>query len=295
MTGQPNGPKRTFENLEELTVEQLEELLRASVELPGEEEEYVDAIIDAIVRREHEKPTGRLPDVDKAWQSFQRDFNTPEGEGLSLYPDDVEEKRPPVRPVENKKERPKFRWSHWAAAAAILLVLAVTVAPPALGYESVFAMVGHWNETIFSFLGINQEPEPSELPEDISYDSLEEALEANGVTVPAVPRMPDGYELVEVDMRRFSEVGRIDYNAFYKKGSMIISMHITQRENETTRQFEKDESFVEEYETGGIVHFIFKNNDRLLAAWYTGTLECSLQVELSVDELKTMIDSIYER
>lgn len=296
MTGQPNRPKRTFEHLEELTVEQLEELLCASVDFlsEDEDEEYIDAIIDMIVKREHENPTGRLPNVDEAWRRFQESFNTAEGEGLSLYPD-VEEERPPVQPVETKQAKPKLRWSRLATVAAILLIFSVVVAPPALGYRDIFEMVGHWNESIFSFFAAGREPETTEAPEEVSYDSLEEALEANGVTTPVVPIMPDSYSLILIEVQQFPEMGKIDYTAFYKNESKAISMHIIQREREMSRQFETDESLLEEYEVNGIVHYIFRNNDRLLAAWYVDMLECSLQVELSIDELKTLIDSIYER
>lgn len=294
MTGQPDRPKRTFEHLEDLTVEQLEELLSASVDI-SDDEAYVDAIIDAILRKEHENPTGRLPDVDEAWRSFQKDFNTEEGEGLSLYPDEENQPALLAEAAPAKMKAHKSWWKYLTAAAAIFLALAVTVAPPALGYRDFFEMIGHWSPSIFSFFGVGQEPETTEEPGEVSYGSLEEALEDNGVTVSVVPKMLDEYELIMLDVQQFSEMGKIDYNALYKNESSVISMHIIQREREMSRQFERDESLLDEYEANGIVHYIFRHNDRLLAAWYVDTLECSLQGELTIDELKTMIDSIYER
>lgn len=291
MTGQPDRPKRTFEHLEDLTVEQLEELLSASVDI-SDDEAYVDAIIDAILRKEHENPTGRLPDVDEAWRSFQKDFNTEEGEGLSLYPDEEKQPTPLAEAVPAKMKAHKSWWKYLTAAAVIALCFA-TFAPPALGYESVFEMVGHWNEAIFSFFNINQEEEAP--PEDVSYDSLEEALEAHGVTTPVVPVMPDGYEVIVVDVQHFPEMGKINYNAVYQNEEKIISIYIVWRENPSARQLEKDESFIEEYIVNDIMHYISKNNDKLWAAWYVDNLECTLQTTESIDMLKTMIDSIYER
>lgn len=296
MTGQPERPRRRFEHLEDLTVEQLEELLSAGVDISEGDDAYVDAIIEEIVRKEHKSPTGRLPDVDEAWRSFQEDFHTEEGEGLSLYPDEAEEERPvslaeaaPARKVR------KSWWKFLTAAAVIFLVLAVTVAPPALGYRDFFEMIGHWNPSIFSFFGVGREPETTEGPGEVIYDSLEEALEDNGVTTPVVPKMSDDYEVIEINVQRFPEMGKIDYHAFYKNGSKTISIHIIQREREMSRQIERDENYIDEYIVNDVVHYLFSNNGKLWTAWYRDNLECSFQGELSIEELITMIDSIYER
>ena len=59
---------RRYSYLEHLSVDRLEELLDLAVNTDEEEKtEYVDAILEVIVRKEKESPTGRLTDVDKAW------------------------------------------------------------------------------------------------------------------------------------------------------------------------------------------------------------------------------------
>lgn len=56
--------------LNRLNTEQLEELLRMDMEMaePGNED-VVFHILEVIEQREDEHPTGRIPDVDKAWLS----------------------------------------------------------------------------------------------------------------------------------------------------------------------------------------------------------------------------------
>ena len=73
--------------LNRLSTEQLEELLRMDVEesKPGNED-VVFHILEVIEQRENEHPTGRIPDVDKAWAEFQEYYNVPEGADTSLYP-----------------------------------------------------------------------------------------------------------------------------------------------------------------------------------------------------------------
>ena len=66
--------------LNRLNTEQLEELLRMDMEMaePGNED-VVFHILEVIEQREDEHPTGRIPDVDKAWAEFQEYYNIPEG------------------------------------------------------------------------------------------------------------------------------------------------------------------------------------------------------------------------
>ena len=64
--------------LNRLNTEQLEELLRMDMEMaePGNED-VVFHILEVIEQREDEHPTGRIPDVDKAWAEFQEYYNIP--------------------------------------------------------------------------------------------------------------------------------------------------------------------------------------------------------------------------
>lgn len=68
-----------YDYLKDLSIEDLEVLLQKTGEADFEgDEEYVDAIVEEIVQREREHPTGRIPNVDQAWLEFQLVYNTPE-------------------------------------------------------------------------------------------------------------------------------------------------------------------------------------------------------------------------
>lgn len=71
--------------LNRLSTEQLEELLRMDMEMaePGNED-VVFHILEVIEQREDEHPTGRIPDVDKAWRSF-RSITMSRRELMTLY------------------------------------------------------------------------------------------------------------------------------------------------------------------------------------------------------------------
>lgn len=61
-----------------------------------------------------------------------------------------------------------------------------------------------------------------------------------------------------------------------------------------TRIYEKSAGPVEEYYTHNICHYIAKNIDTYIAVWLNGNVECFIQGNLSEDDIKMMIDSIYE-
>lgn len=296
MAGQNNGPKR-YDFLEELSMNELEELLRKSAELqPDNEDAFVDAIAEVIMRKEKENPTGRLPDIEEAWREFQTHYNTPEGRGMSLYPDEEDDGKGQAAPPAAKKRRRVFTFRNLAAAAVIAALCFVTILPAALGYENVFTMVGDWNDSFFHFVMSGGDADPTEDPTEETYESLQEALDRNGVSVPVAPKIPSEFDFVMVEVIRYPEYKRIDYNAFYQADQGNMSIYIIQQEEPiSNRAYEKDETLVEIYPANGIDHYIYENNGRISITWYTDVFECSLRADITVDEAKNMIDSIYER
>ena len=96
--------------LDQLSMEQLEELLRADfASSDPENEQAVFHILEVMEKREKENPTGRLPDTDQAWKEFQQYYNIPEGEGQSLYPvrSDPETQPAPTSTKRSRRFRPR--------------------------------------------------------------------------------------------------------------------------------------------------------------------------------------------
>ena len=57
-------------------------------------------------------------------------------------------------------------------------------------------------------------------------------------------------------------------------------------------QIEESSNLLELYTVSGIDYYIFENHDQLQAVWIIDTFECYISGELSIDEIKLMIDSI---
>lgn len=299
MTGK-NDRSRQYEYLKDMSIEKLEELLKASDDnLPESEEAFVDAVVEEIVRRERENRTGRIPEVNEAKRKFMDIYFSPEREGLVFFPDEEEkdkaaEAAPVAKPVDARKKRPlPFRG---LAVAALIALCVTTILPPALGYKSFAAMVGYWNDTVFHFAFSNRESEiPSETLEN-TYETLQDALDANGVTISLAPKIPARFETIDIYTTYVPEYGRTDYNAFYKAKGENLSIYFIQREEPVkTRVYEKDGTLVKKLVVNEIEHYIYENNGRITITWYVDVFECSVQADISREEADELVYSIYER
>ena len=73
MDEQRSPLKSELKFLERLSIEELEALLKLSGD-PNDVELLFDTVVEEVVAREREKPTGRLPDVDAAWDELQANY-----------------------------------------------------------------------------------------------------------------------------------------------------------------------------------------------------------------------------
>ena len=175
--------------LNRLSTEQLEELLRMDMEMaePGNED-VVFHILEVIEQREDEHPTGRIPDVDKAWAEFQEYYNVPEGADDSLYPCKTETGNSSENPAKFPSPRtPRLhRWikQGLVAVIAVAAVFGGMVAAQAAGID-VFGTIGRWTDNVFRFMPSGNENSTStgaNAGEDISkYATLREALASVGI------------------------------------------------------------------------------------------------------------------
>lgn len=181
-----------------------------------------------------------------------------------------------------------------AAAAAVLLG---TVTCQALGLD-VFGAIARWTAAIFQL----EDPAtpyatirtvPLDEGEEAHYDTLEEAVEAFGITAPIVPQwIPERFALTQV-----SAVNRssgIFICADYKSDDGILQIRYKEMENENFSSLEQESSEVRVHIKAEITHYLLSDMDRQKAFWKNGVLECRITGSVSDKEMRDMIDSIYE-
>lgn len=257
-----------------MTKEELEQLVRMDSEGPeGADTEEILCVLEVLEERytsKNAQSSGKT--AQRAWESFRRDYL------------DAEEETP------GKKKAPWLR-RLTALAAALLLAVGIAAAVDGFSGGNMWKAVTKWTKDTFSFAGEEIElTEPT--PEDTrEYGSFHQAVAENTGKTNLVPTaIPDGFVLngIEVQENREQEI----YLAFYTNKDKFFRM-LTQSYIGTEPEWvEKSAEPVEIYEAAGTSYYIFSNNEQFTAAWMKDSYECYISGELTIEEIKMMIDSI---
>ena len=79
---------RDFSKFDEMSTEELNEILRQDSQLPDGEDSDTDAILyimGVIAKRNQELPSSDFGDVNHAWSSFNKNYRFASSEGCSLF------------------------------------------------------------------------------------------------------------------------------------------------------------------------------------------------------------------
>lgn len=270
---------------DQLSTEQLEDILRADIASPNQmNDEAVFHILEVLEKREKENPSGRLPDVDQSWQEFQKYYNIPEGEGQSLYPiRNNQEKRSASVPT---KTRRVFRPRKILVVAAVLILMFGGMLTAQAAGVDVFGAIGRWTEETFHF--------------DIVQDNDRTSLFQETATQAKIPQdfvptwVPDGFEGAEPQVDTVENY-MTSIICVYSNQEKTYSVDIEHYYNKTdieTLVIEKDDTNVCSYKSNGKTFYIMSDMEYLTATWTDGTFVETISGQLSMDEIKTIIDSI---
>lgn len=201
---------------------------------------------------------------------------------------------PPLRPGKRFFQRP---FAKALPVACALVLLFGTATAQAFGLD-VFSAIARWTSEIFR-LDNRAAPyaavtvRPLEVGEEAVYGTLEEAVAAFGIDAPIVPReIPEGFELVEVKAAQ-KELGLLIY-ADYESENSYFQIRYRETDNQQFNSLEKEFGEADVYFINEVKHYLFSDFDRKKAAWQNGELECKISGYISEQEIKTMINSIYE-
>ena len=266
---------RDFTKYDSMETEKLEEILRLDAEAPEGQEsdtEEILYIMEVLAQRDNNS-TGKT--TLEAWNSFQQQYLS-HGDAIAK---------------ETKKVRPWLR-RMIAAAAVIAILVGVPLTAKAFGWEDIWNTVAKWAKETFSFVTVDQPDATEPSPDDIrEYESLQDALIASNRDPDIVPTwIPDRYNLdrVVIDENPMQKV----YIGIYHSVKDKIKITVRSYLNTDPEKIEITQELFEVYEVSGIEYYIFSNEEQLRAAWIKDSYECFISGELSVAEIKMMIDSI---
>lgn len=269
---------RDLSQYDSMPTEALEQILRADAETPAEQESDIELILyimEVLSRREKEnQQSGKT--AQQSWESFQQHY-LPEQE---LQKQNMK-----------KSGRPWLR-RMIACAAAVILILCIPVSSRALSLEELWDIVARWAKETFSFVSGDvehfSEPSPTY---DGEYTSLQDVLRANNRDASLVPTwIPDGYELdsIEKVINPEQEI----YIAHYVSSQGKITLRAQTFISKKPQNMEIGEGVSEIYSANGIDFYIFENYDQIRATWVSSSFEYLISGDISMEELKMMIESI---
>lgn len=288
--------QRKYPIFDQLSTEELQKLLAQDFTATDEDPDvdYIMAIMEVITERK--KAAEHRVDVDAAWKEFQENY---QGQAAAYEPaisceteSSDHHKTPPAQVTQKKKS--VFRY---VLVAAILVVL---LCGTASGFGSVFQAVVNWTAETFGFEAPYRVEESGENAcLNDPYAKLRTTI-AEYTELPVIPKWaPPGTKVspafgVQQTARKDSAQIAAVYETDAGRFTILIQIHHEEPPQYTGSYQWDEEMEVIPYTVSGINHDIIYNSDDNLAAWTHEQVECMIQGDLSVDELKRMIDSIYE-
>ncbi len=261
-----------------MTTEELEEILRLDALAPEEQEsdtEMILYIMEVLAERKRNM-SHTQKSAHEAYESFKQNYMPEEDNNEISYQE----------PVKEKRGFPRWVRSIATVAAVVVILVLGSVTAKAFGFN-IWETVVKWTQETFHFGEWGNNDEHNNLP----YASLQEALEKGNTPTELVPTwFPDGYELVDVTVNQMP-IKKV-YRAKYAKGDLFITITIQDYLNKIPVYVEQKEGLEEEYEVSGIIYYLFSNYDNAKAVWIAGSCECCISGNVTIEELKLMIDSI---
>ena len=268
---------RDFSKYETMETEELEEILRLDAETPEGVEtdtELVLFILEVLARRKNTKNiTGNT--AQKAWESFEQNY----------------------MPEKSRKSATVHKSAPWlrrltAAAAVIALLIVIPISTKALTLEEVWNIFARWAKETFSFVsGDDTNVSEPVVNDGLEYSSMQEMLKKYDRDYSLVPTWIPGGFILE-SFKRDVTPAQETYLARYINGNKKFSIRVQNYLGEDFQKVEIEEEYSEIYPYEGVDYYLFENVDQSRAFWVVGSYECIISGDLSIDELKLMIDSI---
>ncbi len=270
-----------FSRYDSMTTEELREILRKHAHGELETEPDTDElyyIMEVLARRREEQDPQAFRSDEEALADFRKNY----------MPKEKQESRTKVVRLPNRA------FKMVAAVLAIVLILAVGTSVTADAFNvDIWGKFASWTKEIFQFTDTLQGTTAAnpEQENNVELASLREALAQHEITEKIVPSwMPRGY--VSKDLKIKSSPRVLNINAIYESNGTELIIKIRQTIGVQAPQVEKNDDFIELYVVDGVEYYIFSNTETLQAAWRIGEFECVISGKITLEEMKTMIDSI---
>ena len=170
------------------------------------------------------------------------------------------------------------------AAAIIVILVAIAATASALGYN-LFGWIPKWNKDVLTF---GEESSSNDL-HDISR--IATMLEQLGIDEPLYPTwLPNGFKLKDTII----ESDPVFLHEGFSDGDRYLSITIEPVATAKTYVYQKEDSVPLEYLSNDITFYIVSDNGRYTAIWKTNNHSVYIVGNITLDELKMILDSVKE-
>lgn len=282
-----------FAYLDQLSTEELEEIIRAHMDSPeNQNEEAIFHVLEVLNKRAKEDPDGIQFEKERVWHDIQTIYNVPEGAGRSLYPVDDEESG--ERSEENARSTSKapakkgvrWRWGLGVAAAAILLFSCLMVGAQTVGID-VFGFLARWTADTFHFVPATNK----------FYPEVRDTFAQNHFPKEQAPQWyPEGFVMGEpevVEEKLFTDILLPFSNDSEDKLFFIQAWRYSSPEELAAYNYQWEPGSQEEYTSGNKTFVIVENEGHITATWSDQERYIlSITGDLSLPDIEKIIDSI---
>jgi len=285
MPDSKNRMDNVFKKYDDMSTEELQQILREDASKPEGEENNMEALLyvmKVLANRRQAQNEGKSP--EEALGSFMQNYYVEDDESSGSE-----------RNSSSRKHNPGYRrWMSGliAAAAMFVLILGSSLTASALGFD-LWDIIVKWTQETFHF-GYSADVSDTGVPNKNStevFAGLQDALNDYDISVSLVPTwLPDGYE--EVIVKVEDTPRRRQFAAQYQFGDKTIRIRIADYFDNAPTQIEQSDSLIEIYSVDGVNYYLFDNEGQLQALWLTENYECYISGPLSLSELREIIDSI---
>lgn len=271
---------------DDLSPEDLKKALKTVLLYTDEINDDTTAELDRIMAALREKePLEHERSAEEQWAVFRAEHRE-ELSQLGIRTDDKEKEVRPGRAGSGQVGRRRnvrvLMRIALVAALIVVLLIGAAVTASALGFE-LWGWAPKWNREDLRFV--------TEDPGAEDKKDIPTALAALGIDEPIYPSwLPEDLVRENVEI----QFEPLLLSEAYQGNNRYLAITIIPSSISDTAVYQRSDAAPEEYITGNTIHYIYSDVNHLTATWYINDYTASIVGDVSIAEMKLIIDSIYE-
>lgn len=271
---------------DDLSPEDLKEALKTVLLYTDEINDDTTVELDRIMAALREmEPLEYERSAEEQWAVFQAEHR----EELSQLGIRTDDRKKEVRPgrtgsgqVGRRRNARVLTRIALVATLIVVLLVGAAVTASAMGFD-LWGWTPKWTQEVLRF--VTEEPGAEDVQD------IPTALAALGIDEPLYPHwLPE-------DMKWETARIQLDpvflYEA-YQGHDRVLFITIVPSTISDTAIYQRSDADPEEYFAGNTIHYIYSDMNQITATWYTKSFTASIVGGISIEEMKQIIDSIYE-